>query len=143
MPSASSLLTTCISSAFPKGEFLVPKEQHCDIGESLHEYMRSHGFCSTTAAWNTLPVFPGWCVQAAAPFALHSLVTACEPCSSCSLLCYPWGGMKREGAYKNQIPDKTGKFSPGWGQLWQVSDTLHQEGYSAPQTSLCLEKDWK
>lgn len=74
MPSASSLLTTHVSKAFPEGDFPVPKEQHCDMGESSIESIRSHGFCSTTAAGNTLPLFPGWCVQAAAPFALQAML---------------------------------------------------------------------
>lgn len=119
-----------VSSVFLECALPVPKEQHSDVEEPSNESMRSHRFCSTTAAWKTLPLYPGWCAQAAAPFALHSLVTACEPCSSCSLLCCPRGGMKGEGAYQNQIPYKTGKFSPTWGQLWWVTHytkkvTLH------------------
>lgn len=120
-----SFTFTHVSNAFPEGDFPIPKEQHCDMGESSNESIRNHGSCSTTAAWSTLPLFPGWCVKTAAPFALHSLLTACKPCSGCSLLCYPCRGMKGEGAYQNQIAHKTGKFSPSWGQLWQERDTLH------------------
>lgn len=58
------------------------------------------------------PCFRGWYEKAAAPFALHSFEPGCKPCSSCSLLCSHWGGMKGEGAYQNQIPYKMGKFSP-------------------------------
>ena len=58
------------------------------------------------------PCFRGWYEKTAAQFALHSLATGCEPCSSCSLHHCHWGGIKGEGDYQNQIPYKTGKFSP-------------------------------
>lgn len=64
IPSVSSSLTIYASNAFLKGDFphqRITSEQHCDMEFQLSAYRRNHGFCLTTAAWNTLPLFP-WVV---------------------------------------------------------------------------------